>query len=1037
MYPRTPYSMPPAISPNDDIRLQQLTEVREELAARFALAVEAACYDVATRLDDLGRDTKDADRRKQLQEASRHLLYRGKEMRGTIHQAVAKEFDKRLLGSAEGAVKKPMIFTLNSLTLQDDVEVQQDIALNDAARRLKESCDFEFFLLTMRLQSLAGRNGFADADNPVIPRVFCKALLDGLTAVEAAAPIRLDAFNAFQSDLTALLPKIYKEVNQILIGKMVMPEIVESYGKPVIRPDRQAGRSGLDELVPSAVPSADLSALFQRMVGMAGGGGGVAGAGRGGSGAGPVSTIDQGNLAEVLSRLAGGLAETREKIAGIASHAGRAAGGQVLPSTQFNRTFVGSIAFFDIVGFSRKTVDDQQAVKERFNRTLSQAVMAIPAELRITLDTGDGAALGFLGDPEDALFAAMQVRRLLTAGQETAFTIRTGINLGPVKLVRDVNGSANLIGDGINAAQRIMNFAPAGAIAASRSYYDVVSVMSEEYAGLFVWQGDQADKHARGHTVYLIGDSDAAFARAQSGVTERAARPGEEAASDSNATDGSVPQDTVVVDASFLTAINRLQSGWIMTPPPAAEIAPPADVTQRLPATAADWDAAETLVANANPDQTLRLPALHQQSDEPAEQPAPDIPAAAVENVLRQVKEQLAPEMSAVSAAVTDLLASIFDRILGDASIPAYAKALLGALQMPALKAAIVDVDLLTSPQHPLRVLIDRIALLAEQRGETLRPGQPLFAGLQELVGRVQEQFGGELDVIEAALAELDVLLESEEATVQAETEATVREAEREEKWQQAEEQANREVTMRMRAYCYPDAVEIFVTLAWRHVLREAFLAGGSTGEAWQQALTTLNALLWSVRADVVQEQHGSLTRLIPALVTRLHDGLDRVGIPREGRSLFFEELVELHRKALKPTPARKPSAQVPDATAATVPAAPAPAAAAAEPQWPASPPTDRLPALMVTTPPDLKRGQWLQMHMGGDHWHPCRLTWVSPSGENYVFKDFALGTAFTISAFDLKNKLRGGAARRIVASSLTQRSIDGAVADMMQKAGE
>ncbi len=40
--------------------------------------------------------------------------------------------------------------------------------------------------------------------------------------------------------------------------------------------------------------------------------------------------------------------------------------------------------------------------------------------------------------------------------------MRAGINLGPVRLVRDINSQPNIIGDGINVAQRVMSFAQPG-----------------------------------------------------------------------------------------------------------------------------------------------------------------------------------------------------------------------------------------------------------------------------------------------------------------------------------------------------------------------------------------------------------------------------------------------------------------------------------------------------------------------------------------------------------------------------------------------
>ena len=57
------------------------------------------------------------------------------------------------------------------------------------------------------------------------------------------------------------------------------------------------------------------------------------------------------------------------------------------------------------------------------------ALEQVAARDRVVLDTGDGAAVTFLGDPEDTLFAAMAFR---DATRE--LPVRLGINLGPVRL---------------------------------------------------------------------------------------------------------------------------------------------------------------------------------------------------------------------------------------------------------------------------------------------------------------------------------------------------------------------------------------------------------------------------------------------------------------------------------------------------------------------------------------------------------------------------------------------------------------------------
>jgi len=164
-----------------------------------------------------------------------------------------------------------------------------------------------------------------------------------------------------------------------------------------------------------------------------------------------------------------------------------------------SRTLVCSVLFLDIVEYSKKPVAEQLHIKQEFNRLLTGALEHVPTRDRIILDTGDGAAVTFMGDPEDALFAAMAVRD--GAG---ALAVRCGVNLGPVRMVKDLNAQLNIIGDGINVSQRVMSFARPGQLLVSRSFYEVVSCLSRDYANLFRHEGARTDKHVREHDVYSV-----------------------------------------------------------------------------------------------------------------------------------------------------------------------------------------------------------------------------------------------------------------------------------------------------------------------------------------------------------------------------------------------------------------------------------------------------------------------------------------------------------------------------------------------------
>ncbi len=195
-----------------------------------------------------------------------------------------------------------------------------------------------------------------------------------------------------------------------------------------------------------------------------------------------------------------------------------------------NRTFICSVVFIDLVGYSKKPVTEQIRLKTSLTSNLSEAIKDIPVNDRIILDTGDGAAISFLGDPEDALFVTLSLREaMIREGMAATVSeasgddsVRMGINLGPVKLVKDINGHPNIIGDGINVAQRIMSFARPGQIVVSRSYYDVVSNLAGEYAKLFHYEGSRTDKHVREHEIYVVGHHEGALQKAKDGMRDRA-----------------------------------------------------------------------------------------------------------------------------------------------------------------------------------------------------------------------------------------------------------------------------------------------------------------------------------------------------------------------------------------------------------------------------------------------------------------------------------------------------------------------------------
>jgi class 3 adenylate cyclase len=164
-----------------------------------------------------------------------------------------------------------------------------------------------------------------------------------------------------------------------------------------------------------------------------------------------------------------------------------------------SRTLVCSVLFLDIVDYSKMGVEQQLQLKQKFNAVLLSALEHVALEDRVVVDTGDGAAVAVLGNPERALFVALAI--FDSTGD---LNVRAGVNLGPVSLMKDINGQSNVIGDGINVAQRVMGFAGRGELLVSRSFFEVISLLSGDYATMFSALGSRTDKHKRTHDVYAV-----------------------------------------------------------------------------------------------------------------------------------------------------------------------------------------------------------------------------------------------------------------------------------------------------------------------------------------------------------------------------------------------------------------------------------------------------------------------------------------------------------------------------------------------------
>ncbi len=198
-----------------------------------------------------------------------------------------------------------------------------------------------------------------------------------------------------------------------------------------------------------------------------------------------------------------------------------------------NRALVASFLFTDIVGYSKGTASEQYAAKAALSEILRRNLAAVSKDDYRIKDTGDGALISFLVNPEHALYMALAIAHDFghpaNASGLPSSRVRTGLHIGAVKEAIDLEARPNFVGDGINAAQRVMDLAAPGQVTASRAYVEAVSWLDASYGALFQHLGESNDKHGRAHDLYAVTPSDA--------VLEKLRADLDGAAQDARATD--------------------------------------------------------------------------------------------------------------------------------------------------------------------------------------------------------------------------------------------------------------------------------------------------------------------------------------------------------------------------------------------------------------------------------------------------------------------------------------------------------------------
>jgi len=359
-----------------------------------------------------------------------------------------------------------------------------------------------------------------------------------------------------------------------------------------------------------------------------------------------------------------------------------------------------------------------------------------------------------------------------------------------------------------------------------------------------------------------------------------------------------------------------------------------------------------------------------------------------------------------------DLLARVFETVLLDDSIPPPARALLQLLQMPVLKAALLDKRFFFEEAHPARRLVDLLSRMGWARHED--GDDPVFQAMRHSVAQVAGA-GDEGAGFEQAVAGLEASLAQQESAQQQALAAPVASALKQEKLALASRAARDAVALRTGSAAEDDGriaalVNGFLEQRWTTVLTFAYSIEDDKPGAVGNATRAMDDLLWSVKPKATQEQRKTLIGRLPRLLATLNKWLDAIRWQDAERLRFFARLAEYHASIVRAPLELSPERQMELA----VEAAQRDALRRVELENAAA---EREAARTKALSPldGLERGMWCEFRSGeGEHEgvRKVRLAWVSPLRTLFIFAKAGRQDAFSMPAEKLAEALHGGAAR-------------------------
>jgi hypothetical protein len=268
--------------------------------------------------------------------------------------------------------------------------------------------------------------------------------------------------------------------------------------------------------------------------------------------------------------------------------------------------------------------------------------------------------------------------------------------------------------------------------------------------------------------------------------------------------------------------------------------------------------------------------------------------------IARTVAAEGGPKLDPVTIKI---LTAVLNEIFDNPYLPAAIKTLFGRLQIPMLKAALIDRGVLEQPGHGVRRFFDALAAASVGLRPDIAEDARFIALANRLVADINNQPAENLEKFTDARAELEVFLDAERAQYNANLEQALPPLVALDEQAAAMTLVRTALAVHLAGKRIPPEIRAYLDREGVNRLTALKLHDPPDDAAWQLEMAWIDDLVWSVAPGEDPHARQKLVQMVPRLVRTISDDWPTDAVGSAQRKDLLAWLFEAHVRAMTSQP--------------------------------------------------------------------------------------------------------------------------------------